>query len=108
MHIRPVTQQITSQAITGVCRSAVLLVPTTVYSHEARWLANFRANAGHTGLLYVGTIDKQFSRKSYSFPAISCWICTTYCLLMPNTHRQRRRDETVELRRVGGVNTIRN
>jgi len=26
----------------------------------------------------------------------------------PNTHRRRRRDETVELRRVGGVNTIRN
>ena len=25
--------------------------------------------------------------------------------LMPNTHRRRRRDETVELRRVGGVNT---
>jgi len=24
---------------------------------------------------------------------------------MPNTHRRRRRDETVELRRVGGVNT---
>ena len=23
---------------------------------------------------------------------------------MPNTHRRRRRDETVELRRVGGVN----
>ena len=30
--------------------------------------------------------------------------------LKPNTHRQRRRDETVELHRVGvgGVNTIRN
>ena len=29
---------------------------------------------------------------------------------MPNTHRRRRRDSTVELRRVGvgGVNTIRN
>jgi len=26
--------------------------------------------------------------------------------LMPNTHRRRRRDETVLLRRVGGVNTI--
>ena len=25
--------------------------------------------------------------------------------LMPNTHRRRRCDETVELRRVGGVNT---
>ena len=25
--------------------------------------------------------------------------------LMPNTHRRRRRDETVLLRRVGGVNT---
>jgi len=25
-----------------------------------------------------------------------------------NTHRRRRRDETVELRRVGGVNTFRN
>jgi len=24
---------------------------------------------------------------------------------MSNTHRRRRRDETVELRRVGGVNT---
>jgi len=24
---------------------------------------------------------------------------------MPNTRRRRRRDETVELRRVGGVNT---
>ena len=24
---------------------------------------------------------------------------------MPNTHRRRRRNETVELRRVGGVNT---
>jgi len=24
---------------------------------------------------------------------------------MPNTHRRRRRDETVESRRVGGVNT---
>jgi len=28
--------------------------------------------------------------------------------LMPSTHRRRRRDSTVELRRVGGVNTIRN
>jgi len=27
--------------------------------------------------------------------------------IKPNTHRRRRRDETVELRRVGGVNTIR-
>ena len=29
-------------------------------------------------------------------------------ILMPNTHRRPRRDETVELRHVGGVNTIRN
>jgi len=28
--------------------------------------------------------------------------------LMPNTHCRRRRDETVEFRRVGGVNIIRN
>ena len=27
------------------------------------------------------------------------------CHLMPNTHRRRRRDETIESRRVGGVNT---
>jgi len=26
--------------------------------------------------------------------------------LKPNAHRRRRRDETVELRRVGGVNTL--
>jgi len=33
--------------------------------------------------------------------------CACYCArtVMPNTHRRRRRDETVELRRVGGVNT---
>ena len=29
-------------------------------------------------------------------------------ILMSNTHRRRRRDLTVELRRVGGVNRIRN
>jgi len=28
--------------------------------------------------------------------------------VMPNTHRRRQSDETVELRRVSGVNTIRN
>jgi len=33
---------------------------------------------------------------------------TWHAILMPNTHRRRRRDKTVELRRVGGVNTIRN
>jgi len=27
------------------------------------------------------------------------------CEVMPNTHRRRRRDETVELRRIGSVNT---
>jgi len=31
----------------------------------------------------------------------------TYLPLKPNTHGRRRRDETVESRRVGGVNTIR-
>ena len=29
-------------------------------------------------------------------------------VVTPNTHRRRRRDATVELSRVGGVNTIRN
>jgi len=33
-------------------------------------------------------------------PIVRGWITI---LLMPNTHRRRRRDETVELRRVGGV-----
>jgi len=37
-------------------------------------------------------------------------LAKTNSCLMPNTHRRRRRDETVELRRVGvgGVNTIHN
>jgi len=34
--------------------------------------------------------------------------CTFSSSLQPNTHRRRRDDETVEFRRVGGVNTIRN
>jgi len=33
------------------------------------------------------------------------WKSFNHSFVMSNTHRRRRRDETVELRRVGGVNT---
>ena len=42
-------------------------------------------------------------------PTLFFWfvflLLSDFPSLMPNTHRRRRRDETVELRRVGGVNT---
>ena len=41
----------------------------------------------------------------YTQCAIDQYFLTQLHTLMSNTHRRRRRDETVELRRVGGVNT---
>jgi len=40
---------------------------------------------------------------SFGYQVTSFFAASRYTAFKPNTHRRRRRDETVEFRRVGGV-----
>ena len=84
--------------------SLVISILVLVLHNELTWLRLF-----HRVWRTNGQTDRQismlYSNISACFKACCMRCCADNNKLMPNTHRRRRRDETVESRRVGGVNT---